>query len=227
MIFELEQEMVAPAVHWLEARDWNMRVRHEFATPWGICDLVGVSLNEHKVQKRLANGQRQPLGPLARVAVYSSLSDWRPTPLTALCEKFGSVLGETEFKQSIERLVDNGYAKFNRRGDALTRINGWLPLHKKAIAIELKLSRVADALYQASANREFVDESYVGLPIDVAERVARSSIYAEFRATGVGILGVSLDECRRILRPSLPPKPNSVAQLHCIERFWRSRLKDN
>ena len=225
MIFKLEQEMVAPAVDWLAARDWNIHVRHEFAMPWGICDLVGVSLNENKVRKRLANGQRQPLGPLARVAVYISLSDWRSTPLTVLCERFGSVLGETEFRQSIERLVENGYARLNRRGDALTRINGWLPLHKKAIAIELKLSRVADALYQALANREFVDESYVGLPMDVAERAARSSICDEFRATGVGILSVSPDKCQRILRPSLPPKPNPVAQLHCIERFWRSHVK--
>ena len=37
----------------------ELMVKREFPTPWGVCDLVGCSLNELKVRKRLLLGQRK------------------------------------------------------------------------------------------------------------------------------------------------------------------------
>ena len=59
MMFAYEQQMAAPATAWLAGQ--GLMVKREFPTPWGVCDLVGCSLNERRVRRRLALGQRKPL----------------------------------------------------------------------------------------------------------------------------------------------------------------------
>ena len=43
-----------------------------------------------------------------------------------------------------------------------------MPLHDRIVAVEMKLSGIADALDQALQNKAFAEESYVAFPTDVA-----------------------------------------------------------
>jgi hypothetical protein len=204
-----------------------MLVREEFQTYWGICDLVGVSFNRHSVRIRLRNRQRKPLGSRLRVAVFDALEDDRAVCVSELAERLGSCIGRAELDRILERLVADRFVAPDEWGTGYRRINGWMPLHKRLIAIELKLSRLSDAVHQAAANRDFADESYVGLPMDLARRVSSSSHRVDVADAGVGLIGVAPEGCRCLIRAKSSVKASPITQLHCVERFWPQQVKDN
>jgi len=225
MLFKREQDMTPVARRWLESRAPHMHIRQEFQTYWGICDLVGVSFNRNSVRIRLKNRQRKPLGSRLRVAVFEQLDDDQAVPVSELAERLGSGIGRTELDQTLARLLADRFVEAGESGTAFRRINGWIPLHKKLIAIELKLSRLSEVLHQAAANRDFADESYVGLPMDFARRVALSSHRLDFKDAGVGLVGVVPEGCRCLIRAAPSQAVDTVTQLHSVERFWRQEIR--
>jgi hypothetical protein len=109
----------------------------------------------------------------------------------------------------------------------MQKLNGWMPLHKRLIAVELKLNRVEEAISQARNNLIFADSSYVWLPKKLALRVASRRIReSSFLESGVGLLAVASAECE-ILIPSrhCSAKPDPVIQFYCVEKFWRTYPK--
>jgi hypothetical protein len=57
------------------------------------------------------------------------------------------------------------------------------------IAVELKLTRIAEVIRQAAANRYAADESYVAMLWEACRRM-RPATLDKFRAAGVGLLSV-------------------------------------
>jgi len=226
MMFAYEQEMAGPAAAWLVAQ--RLMIKREFPTPWGICDLVGCSLNGHKVRKRLALGQRKALRSQLRVHVLSLIpdrSEGRAVSLHDLHRCFGGHLDRGRIEQEVEKLIDDHFVE-QIDGHTYSRHNHWLPLHKRLVAVELKLARTDDAFVQAVNNLGFADESYVALPTERARRLAKSKSRAAFTAKGIGLLAVSADNCRIVLRArSMRRRANSPIQHYCVERFWQLYLR--
>ena len=220
--------MAVPARQWLS--DQGMMVKEEFATPWGICDLVAVSLNEKRVRERLRLGQGAAIGSLLRVHILNAIPEVetdKSTIVKTIASNYQGVLTTSQIRTEIERLVAGRFVREGSLG-AIQKVNGWVPLHRRAVALELKLSRVQDALAQAASHQAFADESYVGLPLGLAERTAASPRAAAFQSEGVGILSVGKDHCDVVLRPGTRRHPiDPILQMHCIERFWRTRIRDN
>ena len=104
-----------------------------------------------------------------------------------------------------------------------------MPLQDRMVAVELKLSRVEEAMRQALNNLAFADESYVALPGDIARRVASTpSRWSTFFAAGVGLLGVTRSRCQVVVAPrKIEQWRDKPVQLYCVEKFWRSRVKGN
>ena len=101
-----------------------------------------------------------------------------------------------------------------------------MPLHKRLVAVELKLARTDDAFVQAVNNLGFADESYVALPAERARRLAQSKSRSAFTAKGIGLLAVGCEDCRTILKARpLRRHPNSPIQHYCVERFWQHFLR--
>jgi hypothetical protein len=126
-----------------------------------------------------------------------------------------------------DRLIADGFVQ--RSGDRLQRHNGWVPLQRNLIAVELKLSRVEEAMSQAQNNLIFADKSYVGLPKDLAIRVAaKRTRWSAFLDNGVGVIAVAPRECTIVI-PSRnrSSQPDPVVQFHCVEKFWRTSAKGN
>ena len=69
-------------------------VKHEFSTPWGICDLVGCSLNMNKVKQRLRLKQTKAIGSFLRAHLLSLIPDSKQSSITldALHDHFGKYL---------------------------------------------------------------------------------------------------------------------------------------
>lgn len=108
----------------------------------------------------------------------------------------------------------------------LRRRKDWRPLHRRLIAVELKLARIGEAFQQARWNLTHVEESYVAFPADIAERIAsKRERWQEFFDEGIGLLAVTPELCS----VAMPAGPNRQAHAPCIERqvekFWRERRR--
>jgi hypothetical protein len=202
-------------------------VKEEFFTPWGVCDLVGVALDKRRMKERLRLGQRRPIGPLIRVEILNAIPDvemGQSASFEELEAEYRDLLTTSQLRVEVESLISNKFVIITERR-ALQKVNGWAPLHARIVALELKLNRVEDALSQAASHLTFAEESFVGLPTGLAERIANSARAAKFQSEGVGIVSVGKRKCETVLAAEARRHPtNRTLQMHCVERFWRTRL---
>jgi hypothetical protein len=224
--FRYERELAKPVAQWL--LDQNLSVRTEFSTPWGICDIVGAELDPDNIKRRLALKQHHCIGPLLRVTLLLSIPDAETTDevsFNTLQADYNGILSNGVLSTELEILCVNRFIRKTTNG-GYQKLNGWMPLHRRIVAIEMKLDRVYDALHQAINNREFAPESFVAFPRQVAERVLASDRVHNFERVGVGIISVTHTECK-ILLPSQTYRreAQSAAETHCVERFWRTRTR--
>ncbi len=222
-MFTLEAEMKAPVRRWLSNR--GMHVAEEFATGWGICDLVGCQFDPQKVAERTERKQRQPLGSPEAVFIYTRLPDadktHRGVRLETLAHRFAPYIGPDRIEQTLNRLAATNHVRVTRTG-AFQKVNGWAPMYSRLVAVELKLNRLTEVLEQARANRALVPESFVALPSDLASRAMRSAFASELDHEGVGLLAVSRTSCRVLLDAN--PRSHWLdhrLELWVVEHFWR------
>lgn len=228
MRFERERDMLKPVEFWL--RSLGLMTKTEVPNPWGICDVVGCSLDEQKVEERLALRQRAAIGPPFRVALLSRIPDRetnRSITVKKLQRDYAALVSADKITAEVDRLVSRRFVLPTRNG-SLQKINGWHPLHSRLISVELKLSRVREALDQAIANRDLTWESYAAFPLPVAQRILGSQAGRSFTHSGIGIVGVTADNCEILLKPKRDASlPDPVAQTHCVEMFWQEYPKDS
>jgi hypothetical protein len=228
MTFSYEREMLEPAVRWL--RGQGLMVKTEFPTPWGICDLVGCSLNKNRVRKRLSLRQTRPIGSLLRVHLLSLIPDEldaRSVSVDDLHQAFAGYLDRERIGHEVARLVRDHFVEPTDSG-AFYKVNGWMPLHRRLIAVELKLSRVDDAFHQAVNNIGFADESYVGVPTQVAQRLVARKADTRFTGRGIGVLAIGPSGCEIVLKAARRKRrDDEVVQEHTVERFWLTHVRDN
>jgi hypothetical protein len=226
-LFDAEDAMIKPVMGWMQSE--GLIVKREFVTPSGICDLVGLSFRKSSVRRRRQLGQLQPIGSMTRAALLLRIPDpdagaskWI-SPRRLLSD-FASI-PEEHVEMHLQQLVNDGFVR-RPTPNRLEKRDGWVPVHERLIAIELKLSRVEEALCQARNNLIFADESYVALPEDLAVRVAAN--IARWRSLAertVGLIAVSRRRCNLIIRPRQSSVVDPVVQFHCAEKFWRTESR--
>ena len=224
MLFQRESEMAEPVRDWLHRQ--RLLVKEEFRLPWGICDVVALSFDESQIEKRLSFRQYRPVGPLHRVELLQHIPDHESGSAISI-GRLEKALNWTAFMPPIESelrtLIANRFVVVMKNG-SFQKLNGWTPMHERILAVELKLSRVSEALAQAVSNRAFATESYIALPANVAERLTNRNRFSEFTNVGVGVLSVTPTICKIVLPASqLIIGSDPTLQIHCVERFWRAR----
>lgn len=230
MNFTREMEMLEPAQTWLQ--DQGLMTKAEFYTPWGVCDLVGVEFRKNSVKKRLRLRQMSAVGPAARINLLRNIPDPDEDGRTSITLRrlerlFSYRFDAEEVQREIQYLVKNRFVCSPKRNH-FQRVNGWMPLQKRIVAVELKLNRITEALHQAACHRKIAQEVYAAFPIHTAERLVSSGRVEACTNLGVGILGVHPDGCERLLKPSgRKPEIDPVLEMHCVERFWRTFATDN
>jgi hypothetical protein len=216
--------MAPPIRRWL--RQQGLHFKQEFLVPWGVCDFVGLSFNPQNVEKRLALRQLQPIGPLHRLQILALIPD----------QESGGEISDRELKMRLEGCAHDGAFESELRSllarrfiiqtktGSFQKLNGWIPLHNRLVAVELKLSRISEGIAQAICHLGFANESYLALPAQLAEKIVESPRVYQFHQKGVGILAVTRKGCRLVLRPSrVHALSDANLQMHCVERFWRTR----
>ncbi|MEE9443227.1 MAG: hypothetical protein V3V99_11245 [candidate division Zixibacteria bacterium] len=228
MTFKKESEMLEPVLSWAHTRGFTTKT--EFPTGWGICDVVAASPNKFSIKKRLKYNQKKPILSLQKIDLLYNIPDeenGHSISLKRLGRESKSHYPDIDLDFELTELTRQRYIVSPRAGYYQKR-NGWQPLQKKLLAIEIKLNRIEEALFQAFNNLKFASESYVALPKQIASRIAKSKRLVDFVECGVGLISVNQNTCR-VLRKSKSNNTilNSKVQMTYIERFWQDWLKDN
>ena len=225
-MFTSEAHMRKPVCYWL--RSHGLSIKTEFITPWGICDLVASNVRKQNRARRLRLGQIEPISSLTRTALLLSIPDHetgKSVTLRSLVKNCAPVVAEDIVVAQTEKLIVDGFV-VRRSGGSLQRLNGWMPLHKRLVAVELKLNRIEEAMSQALSNLSFADESYVALPTEICQRVAtKPQRWTNYLDAGVGLLAVSARSCSIIKKPQRQFPPDPVLQFYCVEKFWKTYSK--
>ena len=217
--------MVWPVEQWLHKR--GMLVGREMPSPWGVCDLVACALRRRAVRHRLKRGQSAPLGPMLRIQIFFEIPHEDAdgfVDVESLLGHFGRHLTRERLESELGKLIKARFINKTRQG-YLQRLDGWAPLHNRLCALELKRTRVEEAFRQALANQAFAEESSIALPMARAASVGKSSFADKLKRSGVGLIGVSEEACRTVIRPR-PGVPDVLFAAHFVERFWRAHFKD-
>ncbi len=228
-MFAKESDMAASAAVWMKSS--GMAVKSEFVAPWGICDLVGLTFNPDYVAHRLQLQQTRAISSITSAVLLLQIPDLetkKSTTLDRLVRQCAPSIPEEIVSRETARLISDRFVVSSSHG-RLQRINGWMPLQDRLVAVELKLKRIEEAMRQALNNLGFADESYVGLPDEVARRVVSNvSRWSDFLDAGVGLLSVTQNGCK-VLIPARRARSwtDTAIQFYCVEKFWRTRLKDN
>lgn len=221
MGFHMEAEMIAPVYSWLSQRVEH--VKREFRTPWGYCDLVGCSLSPSRVRKRLKLRQRDSIGSIEKVDLFWQIPDegsGTSISIEELTAYYAPFMSRKNIVDGISSLERRGFVIRDSRGRFQKR-NGWFPLHSRLVAVEAKMTRVEESISQAVRHLTYADESYVALPSCLARKTARSGREHEFRNLGLGLLAVTDESVRVLIKSRNFVDRDPILQTHSVEKFWR------
>ncbi len=223
-MFHRESDMTPYLTGWMKRA--GLHVKSEFVTPWGICDLAGLSFNSERVSQRLSLRQRKSVSSITRAALLLDVPDIeerKSISVSRLVRRYASAVGGELVVAEVEKLIADGFLVRTPRGQ-LQKLNGWMPLQNRLVAVEMKLNRVEEALAQAKANLGFAEESYVAFPMPMARRIAGDpSPWQSYFDEGIGLIGVMRRRCEILLPYSSSPSSfDPAVRLYCVEKFWRS-----
>jgi len=224
VVFGREEEMLAPVRCWLEAQ--GMSVQCEVKTPWGYCDVVGCCLDETRVQKRLELRQLRQVRNHRLIEILWRLPDAESGCSMSLLDLINSMahnVKKEKLATDLGFLVAGNFVQ-ETRPNSFQKLNGWFPLQKHLVAVELKLARVSDVIAQANSNTHFAETSYAAMPKEVALRAA-SSRYEEFLEAGIGLLAVEPDSCTVLIEAGNRVAGDELLQAACVERFWAPQCR--
>lgn len=224
--FTSEAEMQAVCHDWLRCR-YDV-VGREFPLPWGICDLVAADFDRERLRGRWADGQRAPLGNRIRARVLISAARSKGLRLTDTHP--GSSRQSPVGLNAFDRSPDIDYLQ--RRGlltttatTAKSTLPFWAPCDRRIVAIELKLTRLAEVIRQAKRHRAFAHTVYIGMPLARAEAIACSDAVLPLLNDGLGLLGVSQDSCIELAQPLNEFPSDAASRLHASESLYRRLLE--
>ena len=225
--FAKESEMTASAARWL--RTEGFALKEEFVSPWGICDLVGVKLDPDRVAHRLGYGQVRRIGSITSAALLLGLPDadtGRDRAIQRVVRDWSPAISEGAVVEEIGRLEKDGFVR-RTSGGGLQKLNGWIPLQEALVAVELKLSRIDEAMRQARQNLGFADLSLVGFPSDVAKKIATAPHrWKQYFDEGIGLLDVGVSRCRTLIPARrISGRVDPAIQMYCVDKFWKQVSK--
>jgi hypothetical protein len=222
---DLESHLKGSVHRWLASS--GLVPFEEVTTSWGIVDVLGIRANVGNVMERLRAGHNQPIGDFRSILILLFIpteKSRRSVSRTELHVEFGELLGAATVDRIVEKLIRKRMVA-HTAGRRLFRVIDTLPYHDELVCVELKLSRIDDVLAQARRHRVAATSSFVGLPQEVAEKVAASR-KGDFKDYGVGLLAITIDHCS-VLVPagSTGSERERAHEIAVAEKCWSAILK--
>jgi hypothetical protein len=215
-MFEREHELVAALARqhrslWPAAQE--RRVRAERGYGAGVADLVVLDLVEAAIERRLH--ALPPLTHSSEAFVLSRIKSAGPTraiDVSAVVRRFS----DRTTKKLVDRLCSAGYLE--RDGGVVQTHTDITPVVARLVAVEAKLTDWRGAMEQALRYRAFANQTYVALPLALAERIEPTE-REHFRLWRMGLIGVT-EYSARILIGCRRTSPG-----HADMRFWAEEVE--
>lgn len=221
-----ESEMLFPIEQWLLNRNYVTKV--EIQLPWGICDLVGMKPELDRAVTRLNETGKRTIGNFTNAWLMVHLPSPRARKAVSredLLTQSAMVMNATQLSAGLDDLVARQLATKTSNGK-FQRACSWFPYHDSVVAVELKLSRIEDVLSQATRHKALTKQSYIALPIDLAERLMNSKRRETLEQSGVGLIATDGSKCMEMLMPKTARfEPDPVFAVLVADRFWGDVLK--
>ena len=210
-LFRYEEDMRAPVHDWLNSR--NCVARDEVGLPWGVCDCIGVEVDQAQVDVRRTARQftrltQEEIRYLCNIPPGGCYTQ----DLAAYLHLYH---GWPSFKKQLKSLIKRRVIEAEEKEGAqyLVRNVPWLPMHKRLIAVEMKLSQASVVLHQAFNHVAFCGESWAAMPKDKIGRMRKETV-TRFGEWGVGLLAVTPDSCSVIITA----RENEIDNVHDLIR---------
>src|ERR1022692_2067843 len=126
-MFAKEFDMTASATRWMKSG--GMAVKSEFVTPWGICDLVGLTFNPDNVAHRLHLKQTRAVSSITRAVLLLQIPDVETKmsiSFDRLVRQCAPSIPEDVVSDETARLITDRFVVSPSRG-RLQKVNGWMP----------------------------------------------------------------------------------------------------
>lgn len=220
-MFARESEMTPIVQLWLTNQ--GLTTAQEVRMQWGICDFVAFELEPSATAQRVELKQTSPIGNPLRAAILGlmpSESSRRGATLRTICKKLGNLDATKAIEKELQFLIKGGYAQRTETGSFKSACP-WLPMHRRLVAVELKLRDISTVFAQARQNQEFASESFVALPQARAEQLLEDDWAAEFEVCGIGLIGVRESGCQLLLSTA-PDSISESTQTYVVDRLWRA-----
>lgn len=198
--FSYENELVNVLINnfncFLKTKSRKVVVINELRIGSGIADIVAVTINERRLEERIANAP-YPISADTEICVLAQLNGklFSVEELTCIIG-----LNAKRTKKIIHTLCDKKLIK--KSGTKYTCYAHAKPLYNRCVSVEAKLSNWSYAIDQAFRNYLFSTESYVAL--DIAHSNSANKSIQEFIKYNVGFLVVdkNKDRVSNILKPA-------------------------
>lgn len=231
--FKLEKEMTPIVSAWMRRK--GMVVKAEFLGPSNSpIDLVGMIVDPVQHEKRVVarHWARIAWPGYANICLeLPSMDSGQGMTAEDLCADvkercrqdetsawYRTVLEER--KRNLGDLVKRRFVVEVAHGQYASNID-WMPLHKQLVAIELKLHRTQEVVYQAQRNKVITDDSYIAMPYTKAKRVLAKGVPANIADFGIGVIGVQKNRCVELLAPSSNGSVLDLGcQMHAVDKLW-------
>lgn len=221
-----ETELAPSVWKWLNAQ--GAYPVDEFEAPWGITDFFGIRPNLDKSLQRVASGQIASVGNDQSVLILLSIpaaGSGESVDEKKIIKEFSYLIGERRVSSILLGLKKRRFISISRGGQ-ISKNTSWMPYHERMWSVELKLSRVDEALTQAKRHLKITPFSYVGLPPLIAEKTASSAKAKEFETAGVGLLSVTPNSCTALIEPAGNfDCVDNVYATAAAEKCWAAILK--
>lgn len=180
----------------------------------GIADIVAVRFRPDAVRHRLQTGIGPICSPL-RIRTLALLRSDRGMRASTLARKLGSN-AQALMRSTLGPLEEMGAVRLD--GGIVFSTGAWCPVAAHITAVELKLSKWRDALWQAdnfafSADAAWVvlDHSKASAGIDAVER---------FHEVGIGLAVVDVDGRMQVINRPRGRRPEPWLRALISERAW-------
>lgn len=192
----------------------------EIGVGYGIADLVLVQFNDDNCAIRKHNKQYQPLLKELYFRTLKYIPDFnngsKPIELNRLIEK--TKLSKALLKYQVLRELEKNAFIVQKYTNCYFKINGWVPIAKRVIAVEAKIKDWRRGFYQANRYKSFADKVYLAVPPQISHLVDSELL----KKHNVGLLvfdpqkSIKKEKIRaRLSRPVFEDKRNLVSEF-----FW-------
>jgi len=195
-------------------------VAPELSMGWGRADLVAFELDLEKCRARIRNGQFRSLDRADHYRALRHMPELESgdhVSIGALSVYLGR--SASYVRASLVPFLERaGYAKRVGPG-MLAKVNGFIPIAQKVIAIEAKVSDWRKGAIQAKRHRCFANRVYLALASEYVHRVDLELLQRH----GIGLIAASSTRVDELLESPAMPPTDPDRHSFSAEWLWRYR----